>query len=650
MNMKKAIITALLALVALAGQAKVKSGLDLCLRDEATGEWLIGLFDEYAVYNCDNWEYAKVDTVKGSFVLVNGSERLNLNLKDGVLKINKKKHQVTKLTEQTLPDYPTKDESDFIDNGYQGGKAILRGMLINVPKGHEDRVKLNVPDPLQTIFNDNRHIDRDSLGRFEFNIELANTGDVYLLWANLILTPGNTYYILMDGATGRTYVMGRDARLSNERLRHNIPNYQIRNSDFDNKTDAELLEAVDKELQRVQAAWVETEQSAPTLSKRYRQLIRWQWKMGVAHSLVQRRYTNPDIRKNEDGRLWQWLRENVFDDMPHPYTLVQGSLAYALENYTTELLRPRRHSPYSFEFIEATIDIVESKGNISEAYMDSLRTLRRQMNDYRAKVESGAPDSLLTDHPFTAMIEQMFAKGSMLLQVIKSSEPEERVLLQDIRRIDSLSLSDELKDLSQAIAISTQLEQKHAPLSDALRKVMEETVENPYYRQRIEQRNDVFAGFAARLQRGNGCLMPNEPLEGLTEGKEILEKILEPYRGRVVYLDVWGTWCVPCKSNLKYYTKPIHEALRGLPVTYLYLCNNSSDDAWRSVIGEYELTGENSIHYNLPSAQQAAVEEYLDIRHFPTYILFDPQGNRLPDEYKPYNMDALREAVDRLAK
>jgi thiol-disulfide isomerase/thioredoxin len=647
---KKSILTALLALVAMTGQAQVKSGLDLCLRDEATGEWLIGLFNEFAVYDCEYWDYAKVDTVKGDFVLVNGCERLDLKLKDGVLKINKKKHQVTKLTERTLPDYPTKDESDFINSGYLGGKATLRGRLINVPKGHEDRVMLHVPDLLQTVFDDDRHVDRDSLGRFEFTIELANTGEVSLLWANLILTPGNTYYILMDGATGRTYVMGRDARLSNELLAHDIPYYKVNRSDFDNKTDAELLEAVNKDMQRVQAVWERTEQSVPMLSKRYRQLSRWQWKMGTAHSLVQRRYDNPDIRKSEDGRLWQWLRENVFDDFAQPYTLVQSSLGYTLNNYTTELLRPRQHSVYSFEFIEATIDIVENKGKMSMDYMDSLRTLRQQMNDYRAKTESGTPDSLLTDHPFTAMIEQMFAKGSLLMQVIKSSEPEERVLLQNISRIDSLCLSDELKDLSQAIAINAQLEQKHGPLSDALRKVMEDIVDNPYYRQRIGQRSDYYAALVAKLQRGNGCLMSNEPLKGLTDGKEILGKILEPYRGRVVYLDVWGTWCVPCKANLKHYTKPMLETLHGLPITYLYLCNNSSDEAWRSVIGEYELTSEHSVHYNLPNAQQAAVEEYLGIRHYPTYLLFDPQGNRQPEEYRPHNLEALREAIDKLSK
>jgi hypothetical protein len=36
----------------------VRAGLDLCLRDEVTGEWLIGLFDDYAIYDCEYWEYA----------------------------------------------------------------------------------------------------------------------------------------------------------------------------------------------------------------------------------------------------------------------------------------------------------------------------------------------------------------------------------------------------------------------------------------------------------------------------------------------------------------------------------------------------------------------------------------------------------------
>ena len=53
---KQTIITILLVLVAMTGQAQARTGQDVCLRNEATGDWLIGLFDNYAVYNCEIWE------------------------------------------------------------------------------------------------------------------------------------------------------------------------------------------------------------------------------------------------------------------------------------------------------------------------------------------------------------------------------------------------------------------------------------------------------------------------------------------------------------------------------------------------------------------------------------------------------------------
>ena len=76
--MHRIIIIILLSLVAMTGKAQVKSGLDLCLRDEATGEWLIGLFDDYAIYGCDYWEYAEAR--KGRLVLTKDGQRMVVRL------------------------------------------------------------------------------------------------------------------------------------------------------------------------------------------------------------------------------------------------------------------------------------------------------------------------------------------------------------------------------------------------------------------------------------------------------------------------------------------------------------------------------------------------------------------------------------------
>ena len=108
---KKTIITALLTLVTLAVQAQVKSGLDLCLRDEATGEWLIGLFDDYAIFDCDYWEYAEVG--KGRVVLTKDVQRKEILLKKNSIVIDGVKHKTSVLISKFLPDYPIKDEATF---------------------------------------------------------------------------------------------------------------------------------------------------------------------------------------------------------------------------------------------------------------------------------------------------------------------------------------------------------------------------------------------------------------------------------------------------------------------------------------------------------------------------------------------------------
>ena len=41
-------------------------------------------------------------------------------------------------------------------------------------------------------------------------------------------------------------------------------------------------------------------------------------------------------------------------------------------------------------------------------------------------------------------------------------------------------------------------------------------------------------------------------LDSLTDGQEIFRKLILPYRGRVIYIDVWGTWCGPCREEMEH--------------------------------------------------------------------------------------------------
>ncbi|MDE5840303.1 MAG: TlpA family protein disulfide reductase [Muribaculaceae bacterium] len=60
-------------------------------------------------------------------------------------------------------------------------------------------------------------------------------------------------------------------------------------------------------------------------------------------------------------------------------------------------------------------------------------------------------------------------------------------------------------------------------------------------------------------------------LDGTPEG-DVLEKIISPYRGNVLFLDFWGIGCGPCRAGMMR-QKPLLEELADKPFKALYISN-----------------------------------------------------------------------------
>lgn len=175
-------------------------------------------------------------------------------------------------------------------------------------------------------------------------------------------------------------------------------------------------------------------------------------------------------------------------------------------------------------------------------------------------------------------------------------------------------------------------------------------------------RSQLGAEYFVRLQNHiNQALAANAPvsaeeaealakksIENMEEGKDIFQKLIAPYRGRVIYVDFWGTWCGPCMKEMGH-LEELHETLKGLPVTYMYFANNSPEEAWQKATQTIGLDGENCVNLRLPYNQQQAVEEYLNISSFPTYLLVDTNGTIVTnDAPRPSMASNVREAILKL--
>ncbi len=124
--------------------------------------------------------------------------------------------------------------------------------------------------------------------------------------------------------------------------------------------------------------------------------------------------------------------------------------------------------------------------------------------------------------------------------------------------------------------------------------------------------------------------------------EHLIPELLRRYPGRSVLIDLWATWCGPCRMGHQTMA-PMKEELKDQPVVFVYLADNTSPlQTWGEVIKE--IPGE---HYYLTREQLSyLLEQLYHSQGIPTYALYAPDGT-LAWQHIGYmeTNDEVREAI-----
>ncbi len=99
---------------------------------------------------------------------------------------------------------------------------------------------------------------------------------------------------------------------------------------------------------------------------------------------------------------------------------------------------------------------------------------------------------------------------------------------------------------------------------------------------------------------------------------------LNDLKGKYVYIDIWATWCAPCKAeipHLKKIEKEFHN--KNIEFVSISIDKKAQYDAWKKMVVEKELSGIQLFADNNWSSQ--FIVEY-GIQGIPRFILIDPNG------------------------
>jgi thiol-disulfide isomerase/thioredoxin len=129
-----------------------------------------------------------------------------------------------------------------------------------------------------------------------------------------------------------------------------------------------------------------------------------------------------------------------------------------------------------------------------------------------------------------------------------------------------------------------------------------------------------------------GATMPELKSEDL-EGKEVK---LSDLRGKVVVLNLWATWCPPCRAMIPH-ERELVKRLKDKPFVLVSISGDDKKEALTTFLKT------NDMPWTHWWGGRGPLMTQLDIQYFPTIFVLDARG---VIRYKNVRNDAMEEAVD----
>lgn len=199
-------------------------------------------------------------------------------------------------------------------------------------------------------------------------------------------------------------------------------------------------------------------------------------------------------------------------------------------------------------------------------------------------------------------------------------------------------LDGQIKEYYQTVLLFNAYEQGKGEENEELLLEFLKVVQNIQYKELLEhqQKNYVkvvplVIGKEAplfELKDENGYLIP-----------------LDRFKGQVIYLEFWASWCVPCLQQIPY-TEELKE--KYPQVVFMYISLDEHEEEWKKMIEKKKIKGTH-FRINSVNKQDTDVLQKYHVDSVPTYFIIDKEGKLVSiDAPRPSDKKQLQQILNSL--
>jgi thiol-disulfide isomerase/thioredoxin len=202
-----------------------------------------------------------------------------------------------------------------------------------------------------------------------------------------------------------------------------------------------------------------------------------------------------------------------------------------------------------------------------------------------------------------------------------------------------LSLITSEKDNSQKdylLYVTSGYILQNAPQNaDSIIEALISTIKNNFWRTEVENR---------WLTQKNAHIGANNLLIPANRDKEIsFENILTQYKGKILYIDFWASWCIPCRQSMKH-SIPLQDSYKGKNIELVYVSIDKNKSQWLNA-SKMEGLDNNSNSFLIKNPAQAEILQKLKIESIPRYVIIGKNGKILNPRAKPPSVEELNRLI-----